>query len=55
MTGEQAAAARRVIDAAKRIERASEYGVWSDSAHREYDAARAEQARTSYDLAGGAS
>jgi DNA (cytosine-5)-methyltransferase 1 len=37
VTPEQAAAARRVIDAAKRIERAAQYGVYHLAGHAEYD------------------
>lgn len=36
--------ARRVIDAAKRIERASQYGISATAAVEEYEAARAAQA-----------
>jgi hypothetical protein len=41
----QAAAERRVIDAAKRFERAGQYGIDAGGARREYDDARDEQAR----------
>jgi hypothetical protein len=43
VTAAQAAAARRVIAAAKRIERAAQYGVYHLAAHDEYDRARADQ------------
>lgn len=43
MTPDQAAAARRVIDAAKRIERAAQYGVYDLAGHAEYDRVRRDQ------------
>lgn len=49
MTPKRAAADRRVINAAKQIERAAEYGITTGAAAREYDRARAEQARTPQD------
>lgn len=45
MNAQQAAAERRVIHAAKQIERAAGYGIDSGPAIREYDRARAEQTR----------
>lgn len=42
MTREQAAANRRVINAAKQIERAAQYGANGLTANHEYDEARAE-------------
>lgn len=44
MTPEQTAAERRVINAAKNIERAHQYGIPAQRAHAEYDRARREQA-----------
>jgi hypothetical protein len=44
VTAEQAAADRRVINAAKQIERASQYGTNASNARAAYDQARAEQA-----------
>jgi hypothetical protein len=45
MTAAQAAADRRVINAAKQIERAATYGVNAGPAVTAYDNARAEQAK----------
>lgn len=45
MTPKRAAAERRVIDAAKQIERAAAYGLSVATAGHQYDRARAEQAR----------
>lgn len=45
----------RVINAARRIERAAQYGTKSASAHREFDLARADLLRMRYALAGGPS
>lgn len=45
MSPNRAAAERRVINAAKQIERAAGYGSNTRSANAEYDRARAEQAR----------
>lgn len=45
MTHDQAVIARRVINAAKQIERAAQYGVNALAAAAEYDQARAEQTK----------
>lgn len=44
MSRDKAAAARRVIDAAKAIERASQYGIDAKPATRDYLRARRDQA-----------
>jgi hypothetical protein len=40
MNAHQAAAHRRVIDAARQVERAVQYGVDAATAHRQYDRSR---------------
>lgn len=44
MSPQHAAAERRVIDAARQIERAAQYGIDTGPAVRRYDQARTEQA-----------
>lgn len=44
MTRDQAAIERRVINAAKQIERAAQYGTNANQARQEYDRAREDQA-----------
>lgn len=46
MTRSQAAADRRVITAARALERASQYGINTAPATRDYQAARRDQAAT---------
>jgi hypothetical protein len=47
MSPRQAAAHRRVIDAARQVERAVQYGVDASPAHRQYDRSRDVLARNS--------